>query len=126
MRETRPPAALEVGLPPEGRALSEVRVNFPLVFGLLGWRGCRDSRGDGLRSRAVPGRPGQVGPREGWPRRHWARGSLPSGTLAFRSFRALVAPSSPVAVAGGAVRCGAVRTGPDVRDQSRLKKRVLH
>jgi hypothetical protein len=30
------------------------------VFGLLGWIGCRDSRGDGLFSRAVPGLPGQV------------------------------------------------------------------
>lgn len=60
VRETRLAAALAVGLPPEGRTLSEVRVDFPLVFGLLGWRGYRDSRGHGLRRRAVPGRPGQV------------------------------------------------------------------
>lgn len=69
--EGQPAAGCFVGMTSAGRAVGQrAPSRLPagdLGFGLAGWRGRGDASRDGLRDCAVPGRPGQVGPREGWP-----------------------------------------------------------
>lgn len=70
MRDNPQPAALWVGLPPEGRSASELRVNFRLVIWWAGWRAggavgtpvemaCAAARSPADQDRWVPGKAGR-------------------------------------------------------------------